>query len=297
MAINMRKISIVITAFSLLAAVLGFMLRDAVLTAAFDPISGLAIPGERTTTLLIALTVAVAAAACVVGALVSAGYEKPRAAARYAEGGADGGATDCLSPGTAGMTAENAAPATISPFTLVALVAGGVVWLAGAAASLVASYPAAVAGSYSNMIFSALSALSALSVIYLARGAYVGRSGGFDRFLSVIPPLFFSYWLILLYMANASNPVVLMYGYECLAVASAAMCFYFLSGCLYGKAEPGKTVFCMIMTVFLCGAISADGFTLPERLMIGSALLIALANIAPFIRGLVQKTGKKERTA
>jgi hypothetical protein len=327
----MRKISVVITAFSLLTAALGFMLRDVALKTAFDPISGLAIPGDRAATLLIALTVVVAAAACVAGALVSAGYERPRAAgAEDEEGGNDG--DDESAPAFAPQTAADAVPASdgvghvsdapapsgrdvpetapediidtapvpIGMFTLSALVAGGIIWLAGSVAGLFTAYPAAVAGSYSDLIFSALSALSALSVMYLARGAHAGRSGGFDRFLSVIPPLFFSYWLIRLYMANASNPVVLMYGYECLAVAAAAMCFYFLSGCLYGKSEPGKTVFCMIMTVFLCGVISADGFTLPERLTLGSTLLIALANISPFVCGLVKKqkkSGPREQSA
>jgi hypothetical protein len=326
----MRKVSVVIIAFSLLAAAVGFMVRDIVLKTAFEPISGLAIPGSGTAALLTALTVAVAAVAaaavCIAGALSSGGHEKPSAPDWSAKGGdggdgGDGAAYDAKAPGaaapveggaadglglwmsgtdapeTAPAYAPDAAPFTIDLFTLSVLIAGGVMWLAGSVAGLFAAYGTAASRSYSDMIFALLSALSALSVMRLARGAYVGRVGGVDRFLSVIPPLFFSYWLIRLYMANASNPVILIYGYECLAVAAAAMCFYFLSGCVYGKFEPGKTVFCLIMTVFLCGTVSADAFTLPERLALGASLLIALANISPFIRRLTKKDRKKERTA
>jgi hypothetical protein len=47
------------------------------------------------------------------------------------------------------------------------------------------------------------------------------------------------------------------------------------------------------MTVFLCGVIIADDISLPQRLILASTLLIALANILPLTRWLVKKPKRR----
>jgi hypothetical protein len=175
------------------------------------------------------------------------------------------------------------------PEFLLALL-GCIIWFAGSAGGFIASGAAPVAGGYAQLAFFALSAVSACGAAFVAHAAFTGRSGGFYRLLSIVPPIFYSYWMILLYRDHASDPVIVNYGYECLAVAAAAMCFYFLAGCLFGKHEPGKTLFCAVMTIFLCGAVSADSaFALYEKMIILSAPLISLANIPPLVRRLVRR--------
>lgn len=316
----MRKIPIFLIIFSVLAAAAGFFIRGAELETAFDPISGLAIPGAGMTTLLIALTAAVAAAAIAASAMISARFAPPNAqggeavaeepeAAEAEAKEADSEEPEAAEPVAIEPDSEEpeaepsgggerlaAKPVPIGLLELLVSLLGCVIWFAGSAGGFISKSSSVGAGAYTELAFFILSAASAISAALVAHGAYIGRTGGFCRFLSIIPPIFFSYWMILLYRIHASDPVIVNYGYECLAIAAAAMSFYFLAGYLYGKSEPGKTLFCMVMTVFLCGAVSADAaFTLSEKMIILSAPIISLANILPLTRWLVRREKRPEQ--
>ncbi|MDR1299573.1 MAG: hypothetical protein LBJ84_04910, partial [Oscillospiraceae bacterium] len=246
-------------------------------------------------TLLIALTAAVAAAAIAAGVMVSAKFAPPNAQAEEPDSEEPEGEGPEGAP-SAGGDRRAVKPVPIGLPELLVSLLGCVIWFAGSAGGYIATRSSEGAVAYTELAFFILSAISAVSAAVVAHGAYIGHTGGFCRFLSIVPPIFFSYWMILLYRIHASDPVIVNYGYECLAIAASAMSFYFLAGYQYGKPEPGKTLFCIVMTVFLCGAVSADGaFALYEKMIILSAPLISLANILPLSRWLVRREKQPEQ--
>jgi hypothetical protein len=66
-----------------------------------------------------------------------------------------------------------------------------------------------------DWIFLLLAALTAVSVILLAMGAYTRRRGGRMILFSIIPPLFFCFWLIVLTRTTRKIP-------SCLTIATRA---------------------------------------------------------------------------
>ncbi|MDR2665345.1 MAG: hypothetical protein LBC21_03580, partial [Oscillospiraceae bacterium] len=104
----MRRFPIFLIVFSVLAAAAGFFIRGAELRSAFDPISGLAIPGAGATGLLIALTAAVAAAAAAAGIMISARFELPNDVGGDVPEGTQSPEGTALSDGTAPEVAADA---------------------------------------------------------------------------------------------------------------------------------------------------------------------------------------------
>ena len=144
----------------------------------------------------------------------------------------------------------------------------------------------AVAFPILDVIFVFLAAVAAISFVFLALGAYRGRSGSETLVLSVIPSLFYSFWLILLYKNNAANPVILSYAYACLAIVAAALSTYFSAGFAYKKTATGKTLFSFLATIFFCTMVLADNIGLPLKLIFGATVLNAFANCVIYLKNL-----------
>ncbi|NLA86521.1 MAG: hypothetical protein GX847_04400 [Clostridiales bacterium] len=137
-----------------------------------------------------------------------------------------------------------------------------------------------------DIIWIFLAAVTALSLIFLARGAYKGRGGGEMHLFSIIPPIFFCYWLIILYKDNAANPVLLSYCYQCLAIAAAALSFYFSAGFVYKKSVTGRSLASFLVTIYFCAVVLAENTVLPLKIFYGITLLVQFINVIVFIRNL-----------
>jgi hypothetical protein len=291
---NMRKLSAITVICAALAAAVGFFLRNSELATAFEPGSGLALDGVPVTSALIGVSAAVVALALVFASAVSRRLAPPDPALGAAGVSADGREPDDLlsEAGLSPRAARRGAPAPIpmGPLAFAVSAASGAVWLFGAVTTFVSAQASGPARERLNAALFALSALSAFTAAYLAFFAHKGREAPGGRFLSILPPLFFSFWMVLVYVDNAANPVVLQYGYRCLALAGAAMSFYYWSGYQFGKREPGKTMFYTLVSVFFCGVSAADFPGARERLVLIAAILAQLANLRALIRGFAPKS-------
>lgn len=267
----MRKSAVVIPALALIAGICGFLIRRVEINTAFEADTGFAVRGAPVTLALIAVSGAVIALAVLAGILASVR-----------------------------MKAENDYTRAFAPGSFLYLAVSsilGIAWLGADVLYFFSVYgqggTIGLAGSpiisILDIIFIFLAAVSALSVIFLARGAHKGRGGSDLLIFSVIPSVFFCFWLIILYKNNASNPVILSFAYQCLAIAAATLSFYFSAGFVYKKAATGKTLFSFLVTIFFCAVSIADNIGLPLKIMFGLMVLYAFMNAIVFLRNLKSK--------
>lgn len=265
----MRKSAVVIPILALVAGVLGFILRRTEVDTIFNPVTGLAGTDAPVTMLLIGLSVLVVLGAA---AFAVAASRRHKAEPDY---------TRAFAPRGFLYLAVS--------FLL------GLIWLASAVwyfvekrAAAMSVMPAGFTGRVSliDMIFTVLAALSAISVIILARGAYKGKGSSEMLLFSVIPPVFFCFWLVILYKDNAANPVLLAYCYQVLAIAAATLGYYFSAGFIFGKAVTGRAITSMLAAIYFCTVAIADGIGQPMKLMFGVTAVSMLMNAVVFLRNL-----------
>ena len=145
------------------------------------------------------------------------------------------------------------------------------------------------AASLLSYIFAALAVLSGISFIVLAYGAYKGTRGNSPMVFAVFPVLFACLWLILLYKDHSTDPVLLRYGYQCLAIAASTLSFYYGAGLAYRKAAAGRTVFAHLLGIFFCAVVLFEDLLLPLRVFFLILMLAQFINAIVFIRNLARK--------
>ncbi|MCL2125463.1 MAG: hypothetical protein FWH33_05680 [Oscillospiraceae bacterium] len=141
----------------------------------------------------------------------------------------------------------------------------------------------------SELVFAILSALSAVSMSLFAIEVYQDPRRRAKLALSLVPSLFMCYWLIILYRNNASNPVLLSYCYQCLAVLASTLGFYFTSSYAYNKPAYCKTVFSYFAAIFFCFITLADDHDIGTKLIFVALIAINVIHSSMLIRNLEKK--------
>ena len=140
-----------------------------------------------------------------------------------------------------------------------------------------------------EICFSMLSALSAISVTVFAVDMYQDPRRKSKFGLSVIPTVFMCFWLILFYSRNSSNPILLSYSYQCLAIVASTLGFYFTSGFVYNKPAPARTVFSFFSAIYFCFVTLADGHDISIKLIFIALIVINVVYSSMLIRGMYRK--------
>jgi hypothetical protein len=254
----MRKNAVLASVSALVLSAAGFIIRRAQLATGYEP-SGLPVRGAAVSTAMTALTAVVIIAALAAAIIVKI---RSKPIPGYKNAFADVG---------------------LSYFLLILLV--GVAWIVASALHYMSLRAAAPVPTV-DAVFCILSALSALSVILLAYSSYTGRKFGMSLIFTIVPELFFCLWLVLLYRANQTNPVLSKYVYECLAIASSTISFYSVTAYAYGKTVPGLAIFGFSTSIFFCGATLSDNLATPLKIIFAAVLVCQTANLARFTRNL-----------
>ena len=249
-------------AFALLAGAAGCYLRLVELWNVFDEYTGLPQRGAGVTYLLIALSAAFLLIVFVFTLRSGLGYISP-----------------------SGFENAFGSEALAYPFTLFVI---GLVWL-GATVRHFINMNAGGDIPVSELIFSVLSAFAAISSSLLAIEIYQDPQRKTKRSLSIVPTIFMCYWLILLYRTNASNPILLSYCYQCLAIIASALGFYFVSGFAYDKQAPCKTIFVFMAAIYFCFVTLADDQTASVRLIYIALIAINVVYSSRLIKHLQKK--------
>jgi len=140
-----------------------------------------------------------------------------------------------------------------------------------------------------DIYYIAFSIIAAVSTVFFAIEMYKDSRRNAAYVLSVIPTVFMCFWLIFLYMHNASNPVLLSYVYQCFAIVASALCFYFTSGFLYGKPAPGRAIVAYYSSVYFCFVSLADNIPTGIKVVYCSIIAVNLIHATMLIRNLQRK--------
>ena len=140
-----------------------------------------------------------------------------------------------------------------------------------------------------DIYFIVLSALSAISVAFFAIEMYQDSRRQAPYALCVIPTAFMCFWLIFLYRHNASNPILLSYIYQLLAIVTTAMSFYFTAGFLYGKPAPGKSIVAYFASIYFCIITLADGHPTGITVIFCALIAVNLIHSVMLLRNLQRK--------
>ena len=258
----MRKNALLLPISALALGFAGGVLRRRELNTVFDPVTGLAERGAAVTVMLCTLVIAALVLYLVVSYLIGRKY-------------------------TAHKSYDLALFAGKTP-ALAALTCAGFLWLA---ASVKIFLDARVGGGVTNVdiVFCGFSALSAISVIALALLTFKSSKGPGTLFFSVVPSLFLCLWLILFYKQNATNSVRLDYCYQCLAIASAVLSFYFSAGCFFGKAAAGKTIYSYMITIFFGTLTLFDSFSIEMKSIFAAILIITIVYSVHYIGNAIPR--------
>jgi hypothetical protein len=258
----MRKSAVAIPIIALIAGAFGFLFRQMEINTAFERVTGFAKRGALSTTLLLVLSVLVIILATLFAVLTRNKYK-----------------------------AENDYSKAFAPKGFLYIGVSFILGLGWIIADVFyfLNKRAAAALTVIDFIWIFLAAVTAFSLVFLARGAYKGRSGTEMLLFSIVPPIFFCFWLIVLYKDNAANPVLLSYCFQCLAIAAATLSFYFSAGFVYKKAVTGRALFSFLITIYFCAVVLADTVILPVKVFFGIMLILHFIASVVFIRNLKQK--------
>jgi len=248
--------------FAALAGVVGFFLRLTELMNVFDPRTGLPERGATITYALMAFSALFLIFVLIFAIRASVKHKAPN-------GFENAFGTDPLS----------------YPFVFSAI---GVVWF-GATVKYFFDMNASDSMLTTDVYFSVLSALSAISIAFFAIEMYQDSRRKTRFALSVVPTIFMCFWLIVMYRQNASNPILLSYAYQCLAIIASALGFYLTSGFIYNKPAPGKAIFFYFAAVYFCFITLADDHSIAIKIIFATIIAVNLVNASMLIRNLRRK--------
>jgi hypothetical protein len=258
----MRISSFVIPFFVLLAGIIGFMLRLMELSQVFDAVTGFPERGAPISMALIGFSGLI-----VIAAIFFAIFVVVR--------------------NTAQIDFDNAFGTDTFLFPAI-YIAVGTVWLV---ASIIYyfTHNAMEDARIVDLIFSILSSVSAISIIFFAVEAFKDPRRKVISTLSLISTLFMCFWLMIIYRENASNPILLSYAYICLSVVFVALGFYFSSSISFGKPIIGKPIVCYAAAAYFCIVTLADDHPMSIKLIIGALAFLSLFNLSCLVRNLQRK--------
>jgi len=260
----MRISAFVIPFFVLLAGVFGYNLRLSERRNVFDSVTGLPYRDAATTFWLTALSIAFILFIIIFAIRVAVKYK----ASKGFEG----------------------AFGTDPVFYPIVFVIIGVTWILGTLMYLF-NLLMLNAISLNDVYFVVFSTTAAISLIFFSIEMYQDSRRNAAYILSVIPTIFMCFWLIFLYRHNASNPILMGYIYQCLAIVTSTLGFYFTSGFLYGRQAPGKAVVAYYASVYFCMVTLADDIQMGIRLIYCALIAINLVHATMLIRNLQKKQG------
>lgn len=240
----MRKIRFVPLVF-LLFGFIGAVLRRMELATVFDHTTGLAERGAPVSVALLVMTVVVFASALALAVIAARSFDAPD---NYKRAFYTGGYLSFIVQALLGLSLLVCA-------ALLAFSDVDILGLSGMA----------------RWVFVIFMALGGLGMAIMAYSSYTLRDTSFLQLGSLIPSVFFCYWMVALYRVNAGNPVLLEYSYPCLGFAAAAMSAYYAAGYAYGRRNVFGAVCVGLFAVYLLPVTAMSPMPLTMRLPILAA--------------------------
>lgn len=261
----MRKFAFGTALLSLVAGGVGFILRHLYLTRAIEPDTGLPVSGATSTIALVFYTVFILLLSLALAYIVKRNF---RLKEKYRE--------------------------IIMPANTFYLIAMGAVYTC-----LVVAGCIEIAGEISShiivpsqLIRAILVALTGACLFGLTYEAVRGRDFKLSLLYSIVPEIAMTFWLLIYYRANQTNPVLMDYVFVALALASSTFGFYFTAGYVYGRRAPMRLIFSYAAAIFFLTASLADSMKLTDKLCFAGLALFFIVNLSQFVGNLIPKSRK-----
>lgn len=243
--------------------VVGFALRKWQLATAFEPDTGLPIPGAPAALVLMALTAAVALALI----LLCRGCtnDRPFDEAFAAQGN------------TVYLTA-----CVLAAFLLLASAAAEVIILP------TSFQTARATGTWLAMVLPPLRAATCVvgffCALVTAKGLYRAEGKGKESLPLLGLCFLFCVWLISDYQRRAADPVLQNYVYGVLAIVAALLGLYYMAGFSFQTGQPRRTAVAALLGTYLSLVALADRHALADLARYGFAILFLTAHAALLLR-------------
>ena len=89
-------------------------------------------------------------------------------------------------------------------------------------------------------------------------GRMLGGASPLGKPAAVYLPLFYCFWMIFAYRANAENPALWTYAPEILALAATTLAFYYIAGVFYGRRTCAAALIVSQIAAYLDFSILSD---------------------------------------
>lgn len=249
--LTMRK-EILLPAIAVVGGGAGFALRRWELATAFEPDTGLPIPGAPATTALIALSVLVAAALLLLSLVGRYPRFEGYGQAFHAQG-----------------NTLYAMAGVLSGFLLI-----------GAGGLMAYDFVQGTNPLYTRLIVAAMAVVSGLCVMSTVRDNFKGTNQGKYSVPLLIPAFAFCVWLIAAYQVRAGDPVQLDYVYELFAIITGLLGLYFIAGFSFDKGRCAPAVLFSLLGVYFSLVTLADEHDWATLALYGFTILYLITSSA-----------------
>lgn len=136
-----------------------------------------------------------------------------------------------------------------------------------------------------------LALFAAVCLFLLTLKSYTRRVSPSLAYLAALTAVFFCLWMILHFIVNNRNPVILSFCLECIAFGSAAMFLLGMGSAALGAVQHFTTVFFGLLTIsFSFIALTGQQVNFTDRLLLAAAILLT----APPLLCCLKKTPNKK---
>lgn len=255
----MKRNGIIELVLTIVAGVIGYMLRRRELDTIFDETTGLAQQYAPVSLVLIGMSVLI----CVVLILFTQGINNKR------------DVTFCTAFGY-----KSSVPALLILIMSMFMIVASGYWL-----MVNSSDEGSIA---KDMVWGVLTVLAGAALAATAIKTYRGQKAKEPAMLTMVPVVYLCVLLILSYMERAADPVLLRYVYEFFALAFCLMAFYYIAGFAFDKVRGRRMLFCARAAVYFIFVTLAGDLPLVKSqvyICLGVILLIqafvVTRNMAP----------------
>ncbi|NLB28650.1 MAG: hypothetical protein GX823_00245 [Clostridiales bacterium] len=258
----MRKFGIGAALLTLLAGTFGFILRHLYMTRAIEPDTGLPALNSPALIALVIYTVFIIVLAFVLAYIARRFFDVKE---KYRE---------VIAP--------------VNVFYICCMVAVYVLLLASGVIKTVLAVSAETTD-HVLLIRAIMMVLTGLSLFGLAYETTNKKDYRGSLVFSIVPEIAITFWLLIYYRANQTNPVLLDYMFVALALAATAFGFYFTAGYVYGRRAPLRFIFSYSTAIYFLITALAGDLSLADKLAFIGLAVFFMINLSQFVGNLLQK--------
>jgi|GEM_PF-5917096 len=136
-----------------------------------------------------------------------------------------------------------------------------------------------------DVIFGILACVSGAAVILFTLAMKNGQKQDGLATICAVPPVFGCFWLAALYKGYSAEPQILLFCYEALAIAAAAVSAYYAEGYVCARPRPRTAAAASLIAVYFA-AVALAGLSFPYTVVMAAAGVLSFLNARKILASL-----------